>query len=237
MTVALYDGELSSVSTAALLNGANTAAIRADNGAWEVFQFGRAEEILPSVWELGLLLRAQCGTGDAAASGISPGAPFVLLDEAVVRAGLAPEQAGLPLNWRVGPSGKDFAGPYFIDLQMAGGVRAQLPLSPVHLRCAAASGGNLSLTWVRRGRIDADSWLGEDIPLGEESERYRIEIAPAGGGPALRTVETPVPRWTYPAALHALDFPSRPATFALTVRQIGSSAGAGLPARKTFTFV
>lgn len=237
MTVALYDGALSSVSTAALLNGANTAAVRADNGEWEVFQFGQAEEILPSVWELTLLLRAQCGTGDAAAAGISPGAPFVLLDEAVVRAGLAPEQAGLPLNWRIGPSGKDFAGPYFVDLQMAGGVRAQLPLSPVHLRCAAVPGGNLSLNWVRRGRIDADSWLGEDIPLGEESERYRIEVALAGGGGALRTAETPTPQWTYPAALQALDFPSRPAAVVFTVRQISPSAGAGLPARRTFTLI
>jgi len=236
MTVALYDGALSSVSPALLLNGANTAAVRADNGEWEVLQFGQAEEILPSVWTLTLLLRAQCGTGDAAASGISPGAPFVLLDEAVVKAGLAPEQAGLPLNWRIGPSGKDFAGPYFVDMQMAGGMRAQLPLPPVHLRCAAVAGGDLSLTWVRRGRVDAASWLGEDIPLGEESERYRIEIAPAGGT-ALRTAETPTPQWTYPAALQALDFPSRPAAAAFTVRQINPSAGAGLPARRTFTLI
>src|SRR5690606_4112772 len=110
----------------------------------------------------------QCGTLDAAIEGATPGAPFVLLDEAVAAAGLAPELAGLPLNWRIGPSGKDFGAPHFLALTMAGGMRAQLPLSPAHLRGGRRAGGDLDLTWIRRGRVDADSWLGEDIPLGEE---------------------------------------------------------------------
>src|SRR5690606_13052303 len=59
IVVALHGGALASVATDALTNGANTAAIRADGGAWEVLQFGRAEEIAPSVWELTLLLRGQ----------------------------------------------------------------------------------------------------------------------------------------------------------------------------------
>lgn len=185
--------------------------------------------------EATLLLRGQCGTGDAASSGIAAGAPFVLLDEAVIPAGLMPEQAGLLLNWQVGPSGRDFGGPNFVGLVAAGGLRAQLPLSPVHLRCAPQETGDLMLSWVRRGRVDADSWLGEDIPLGEESERYRIEIGPAEGGPASRTVEALTPQWTYPAALQAQDFPARPAAARFTVRQIGLSVGAGLPATKAFT--
>ena len=232
--VTLYGGSLSSVSTAALLNGANTAAMRADGGSWEIFQFGTAEEVEPSTWELGLLLRGQLGTGDAALAGASQGAPFVLVNDTVVRAGLAPEQAGLPLNWLVGPAGRDFGGPSFVGLTMAGGLRAQLPLAPVHLRCAAMPGGDVVLSWTRRGRIDADSWLGEDIPLGEESERYRIEIAPEDG-PAMRTVETGAPHWTYTAALSGADFPARPATIAVTVRQISPRAGGGLPARRRFT--
>lgn len=233
ITVELYGGALSSVSMAALLNGANSAAIRADNGQWEVVQFGNADEVLPSVWRLTTLLRGQLGTGDAATAGASPGAPFVLIDEAVVKAGLAPGQAGMTLNWRIGPAGRDFGGPSFIGLQAAGGVRALLPLSPVHLRLARRENGDAALDWVRRGRVDADSWLGEDIPLGEESERYRIEIAPAGGS-TLRTAETAEPRWTYAAAQHAADFPARPAAVEVTVRQIGTAAGAGLPGRRTF---
>ena len=234
ITVALYGGALASVAKTALLNGANTAAIRADNGAWEIVQFGEAEEVAPAVWKLGALLRGQLGTVDAARAGASPGAPFVFLDEAVVKAGLMPEQAGIALNWRIGPAGKDFGGPNFLTLVAAGGIRARLPLSPVHLRLARRPNGDAELKWVRRGRIDADSWLGEEIPLGEESERYRIEIAPSAGA-VVRTVETTEPRWTYAADLAGADFPGRPAEIDITVRQIGAGAGAGLPARKTFT--
>jgi len=107
-------------------------------------------------------------------------------------------------------------------------------LPPVHLRCAAVAGGDLSLTWVRRGRVDADSWLGEDIPLGEESERYRISVATAEGA-VRRTIDVDRPRWTYPAALQATDFPSRPAAITIGISQVSLAAGAGVPARQHFT--
>ncbi len=232
--VALHNGALLSVSLPALLNGANTAAMQAANGQWEVLQFAEAEEVSPSVWELGFLLRGQSGTGGAAAAGAPAGAAFVLLDDAVVKAGLAPELAGLPLNWRIGPSGRDFGGPHFAALAMAGGIRARLPLSPVHLRGRRLANGDLELTWVRRGRIDADSWLGEDIPLGEESERYRLEFA-TSAGEVRRAMEVAAPGSTYAAALQAQDFPTRPAEVSLTVRQVSAVAGPGLPARAILT--
>jgi hypothetical protein len=234
ITVALHSGALSSVSLAAMLNGANAAAMQAENGQWEVLQFAQAEEIAPSVWELSLLLRGQFGTGDAAASGAQAGGAFVLIDDAVVKAGLAAELAGLPLNWRIGPSGRDFGGPHFAGLTMAGGIRARLPLSPVHLRAARRANGDRDLSWVRRGRIDADSWLGEEIPLGEESERYRLEFAGPGGA-VPRVVETSTPRWTYASALQVQDFPVRPAGVSVTIRQISAVAGPGLPAQMAFT--
>ena len=72
--MANVDGAMASVPTLQLLNGANMAAIRADNGVWEIVQFGDAEEIAPSVWRLTRLLRGQQGTGDALAAGVSAGA-------------------------------------------------------------------------------------------------------------------------------------------------------------------
>lgn len=158
----------------------------------------------------------------------------MLLNRAVTKAGLSPAQAGLELNWRVGPAGLDFGGDAFVGLAAAGGVRARLPLSPVHLRLSREPNGDARLDWIRRGRIDADNWLGEDIPLGEESERYRVEIARHGAAP-VRIVETAAPRWSYTAAQIAADFPSRPAEIDVTVRQIGTFTGAGLPAARTFT--
>lgn len=234
ITVRLYGGALSSAPMTQILNGANSAAMMTQSGWWEVFQFAQAEEVEPSVWRLGGLLRGQLGTGDAAASGAEAGASFVLLNHAVMKAGLSPAQAGLALNWRVGPAGLDFGGDTFVGLAGAGGVRARLPLSPVHLRFSREPNGDARLDWIRRGRIDADNWLGEDIPLGEESERYRVEIAPHGSA-ALRTAETTAPRFTYTASQITADFPSLPAEIDVTVRQIGTGMGAGLPASRTFT--
>jgi hypothetical protein len=233
LTVALYDGELSSISDAQLLNGGNTAAMRADNGEWEIVQFAGAEEIAPSTWRLTRLLRGQQGTGDAMKAGHSPGTAFVLLDDAVGSAGLSPEQAGLTLNWRVGPQGEQFGGANYVELNEAGGVRSRLPLSPVHLRLARQPDGAARLTWTRRGRVDADNWLAEDIPLGEEFERYRVEIRSAAGT-LLRTAQTGVPNWTYGSAHIAADLPALPAEIGVTIRQISATVGAGLPATKRF---
>jgi hypothetical protein len=233
LTVALYNGSLSSVSDLQLLNGANMAAIRADNGAWEVIQFRDAEEVAPSVWEVATLLRGQYGTEDAMMAGAAAGASFVLLDTAVAQVELAAEFSGMPVNWRVGPSGQDFGSQTFRRFTQTGGVRSRLPLAPVHLRLSRQADGGAMLSWIRRGRIEADSWLAEDIPLGEEFERYRIEIGIEGGSPA-RTVESGVPEWTYSPEMISADFPALPAQIAVTVRQIGAGVGAGLPARATF---
>ena len=63
---------------------------------------------------------------------------------------------------------------------VTGGLRAAKPLSPVHLRLVPTGDGGARLSWVRRGRLDADGWLAGDIPLGEESEAYQVEIAASG---------------------------------------------------------
>jgi hypothetical protein len=215
------------VPRAQLLNGANAAAVRSANGAWEVLQFEDAEETGASVWRLTSLLRGQSGTGDCAAAGAAAGAAFVLLDGAVVAAGLTAAEIGLVLNWRVGPTGRDLSPAHLTETQIAGGVRARMPLSPVHLRANRSPSGDWALSWIRRGRIDADDWEGADIPLGERSETYRIDIGPPGGAP-LRSVTVAEPGWTYDAAHLAADFASLPAEAEIVVRQLGAG-GWGLP--------
>ena len=223
ITVRLAFGELASVSRLQMLNGANAATVRSSSGVWEVLQFETATEIAPSVWRLAGLLRGQLGTEDAAAVGAAIGAPFVLLDQALRPAGLSASEGGLALNWKVGPAGYDFGSGKFVDMSLAGGTRAKLPLSPAHLT-AAWQGNDLRLTWIRRGRVGADSWDGDDIPLGEESELYRIEVAAVGGEP-VRTVEVAAPEWTYAEAEMATDWPVRPAEVEIRVGQVGRECG------------
>jgi hypothetical protein len=233
ITVSLFDAEAASVSRLQFLNGANAAAIRSAIGVWEVVQFQSAEEIEPGVWRLSDLLRGQLGTSDAMAAGALAGADFVMLDDAVEPAGLRASEAGLLLNWRVGPPETDISSENFSAHMEVGGLRARLPLSPVHLRCRQNAGG-AAISWVRRGRIDADDWGQSEIPLGEEREEYRIEIA-AAGGPVVRTALSPQQNWQYASADIAADFGALPAEIDITVRQFSASAGFGLPATRRFT--
>ena len=234
VTVAMHSGELASVSRAQLLNGANAAAVRSVSGAWEIVQFENADEIAPSLWKLTGVLRGQLGTDDAMLAGAATGADFVVLDEAVRPAGLRDSETGLALIWRAGPTGQEFSATTFAQQTVTGGLRARLPLSPVHLEAQKQAGGNVLVSWIRRSRIDADSWDGDDIPVGEEGESYRIEIASAAGA-LKRTATAATQSWTYAAAAIAADFPVLPANATITVRQISAAVGAGIAARLAVT--
>ena len=233
ITVALFDAEAASVSRLQLLNGANVAAVRSDGDVWEILQFETAEEISAGVWLLSGLLRGQLGTGDAMGVGAEAGAPFVMLDDRVKSAGLLAGEIGLPLNWRVGPSGTVISEDTFADHSEAGGLRARLPLAPVHLRCRPGSGGDVAFSWIRRGRIDADDWGATDIPLGEEREEYRIDVS-AVGGPVVRSETVAVSNWTYAGGDIVADFGGMPAEIDVAVRQLSLAAGWGIPASRRF---
>lgn len=229
--VELFGSEAASASRIQVLNGANAIAIQALNEQWEIVQFENAEEVAPDIWRFSSLLRGQLGTRDAAVAGAAIGANVVLLDGAVVAAGLKSGEAGLALNWRAGPGTEDFSDETMVTLNAIGGVRALLPLSPVHLKCRKGS-GSYQLSWVRRSRIDADDWSVVDIPLGEESERYQVEILNMDGV-VVRLTEVTGPNWTYASALAAADFPAA-STFRVRIAQIGTGGRLGLPALRTF---
>ncbi|MBB5703701.1 hypothetical protein FHS76_003611 [Ochrobactrum daejeonense] len=221
--VALYAGELQSRPLSQILNGANTALLRADGGEWEVFQFLEAEEIGLNRWKLTRLLRGQLGTELAASMVKQVETPFVLLDGAVAAAGLQASEIGLELNWRVGTAGKSFSSEFFDTVRAQGGLRGLRPPSPVHLNMTRLPDGDLVFNWIRRGRIDADDWLGEDIPLGEEREAYRVEIW--RNGLLARSSQALSPSWIYEWAQREADMGD--AAFQFRVAMIGAKSGPG----------
>jgi len=98
------------------------------------------------------------------------------------------------------------------------------PWSPAHLRLAV-DGSDLALSWVRRARLYGDGWETEP-PLGEEAERYRVEIL--DGDDVVRTEETTAPAFTYTGAMQAADFPSGvPEPLAVRVAQHSGAFGWG----------
>lgn len=170
LTVELWDGFLASETGLAVLAGRNRLAIKGAN-RWFWLQFRNAELAGDRRYILSGLL-ADSATDFAS---LPADAPFVLLDTAVSALELQPYERDLEIDFMVLPAGvvpdvslhdsipADYRG---LDLQ---------PLPPAHLKARRIAEG-YRISWIRRGRIGADDWASEDIPLSEDSERYLIDI-------------------------------------------------------------
>jgi hypothetical protein len=224
--VKLDTGAIASVTELALLGGANAAAIRNDDGEWEVLQFLSAVLTAPATYTLTGFLRGQAGTEHAMRSPPAPGARFVLLDGALARLDLAEDELGLAFTWRCGPAARDLGSATYVQLVHAFRGEGLKPLSPVHLR-ATRSAGDLHLTWIRRTRLGGDSWDTVDVPLGETEERYEIDIL--DGATIKRTLTAATPAATYTAAQQTADFGTPQPTVSLRLCQLSPTRGRGTP--------
>ena len=157
-------------------------------------------------------------------AGAEAGAPVVGLDEAVAPLGLSADERGRSLNWL--GEGMATSGARVGPFSFAGGLRAETPLAPVHLRGRREAGG-VHLSWVRRGRFEADDWEASEIPLDEPEERYRVDIL--DGVEVRRTAETGTPAFLYTAADEFTDFGAPQQSLAIRVRQVGRAVPLGLP--------
>ena len=174
--VELVRGALASADEAAVLAGANAAAI-GDGSAelWEIFQFARAVPVAPRVWDLSLRLRGQAGT-DAMTPEVWPeGSVLVLLDGAPRQIGLPRSARGLDRHYRIGPASRPYDDASYRHRVAAFEGIGLRPYAPTHLR-ARRQGGDLVVTWVRRTRIDGDGWGRGDVPLGEAREAYLVRV-------------------------------------------------------------
>jgi hypothetical protein len=225
--VRIASGALSSAETEAVLNGANVAAIGTGDGAgWEVLQFGKAELVAEEEWDISLRLRGQAGSDADMPSAWPEGSLFVLLDGAVTQVDLPASARGLARHWRVGPARRALDDPSYVERVLAFDGIGLRPLRPVHLR-ARTDGGDVHLSWIRRARIDADSWTGPDVPLGEATEAYHLRVTDASG--LRREAGTATPSFTYSVADRLSDGTLSP--FSIEVAQVSDRFGPGPYAR------
>ena len=224
LRVELVRGALSSADPAAVLAGANAAAIGDGSaGRWEVMQFASARLVAPRVWDLTLRLRGQAGT-DAMVPGAWPeGSRFVLLDGAPEQIAMPRSARGLERHHRIGPASRALDDASYLHRVAAFEGVGLRPYAPAHLR-ARRQGGDILLTWTRRTRIDGDGWGAGEVPLGEAREAYRVRVRSRGRVVREETVEAP--RWTYAAAARAADGIAGGATVA--VAQVSDRFGPGL---------
>lgn len=196
---------LADADQAGLEAGANLA-IAGD----ELLQFANAEPLGGARWRLTGLWRGRRGT-EAAAGSQAAGDRFALV-AADALAVMALPLGALGATARLLAEGAGDAGEPAEAMAAITGISV-VPPSPVHLAGTLLADGSTEVRWVRRSRIGW-RWIdGVDAPLGEESEAYRVTIAPEAGPE--RTEETASPI----AVLSAAD---RAGPCLVTVRQTGS---------------
>ncbi|AKU43307.1 hydrolase [Rhodobacter phage RcCronus] len=216
--VALFSGtDLIPRDPVDVLAGQNALAIEHAPGQWEVVQFRDAVLVGPQSWRLTGLLRGQAGTEWVRAETPLPaGARVVLLDAGVLPVAMQAGDVGRPFWFRSVPAGRDPAGVAGLSHTFAG--IGQRPYAPAHLR-ASLSGSDLSLSWVRRTRVDGDAWRDSgDVPLAEASERYRVEIGPEGA---------PVMSADVTTRTASLDVSGLSGTLPVRVAQVSETYGPG----------
>lgn len=225
LRVKIFGGALSSAPWADILNGANLAAIGDGSGEnWELFQFADASLVATDTYDLSLRLRGQLGS-----DGIMPvewpvGSHFVLLNGVPEQIELATSERGLSRHYRIGPAARSYDDPAYVHHQAAFQGIGLRPYSPCHLKALGDVGSDIAVSWVRRTRIDGDSWESAEVPLGEAAESYLVRVM--DGATVLREVTVGTANWTYLAADQASDAVVAP--FQIAVAQISDRFGAGV---------
>ncbi|ABE62248.1 gene transfer agent (GTA) orfg15, like protein [Nitrobacter hamburgensis X14] len=229
--VRLYGGALTSVCDARVLGGANAAAVRTTDGEWEILQFANAELVDGGTYRLSRLLRGQAGSEYAIADVLPAGAPFVLLDTHLVPLSRGLNALGRPILVRLAAAGRNHDDPTAVALTVTPRPTALLPLSPVHVKALRESGG-VRISWIRRTRIDGDGW-GVEVPLGEDSEAYTLDVF--SGGTIVRSIACSTPEAFYADADELADFGTPQGSLHLRVAQVSATVGAGHPTELTLT--
>ena len=104
------------------------------------------------------------------------------------------------------------------------------PYRPGHVSAIRRGDLAIDVTWIRRTRIDGDSWAGSDAPLGEETEAYLLRIR--SGEVMLREVAIDAPHYLYTATEQTEDGAVGELVF--EVAQVSVRFGPGPFARITF---
>lgn len=221
VTVILYAGSLASCTYANFLAGSQAAYL-----GGELIFFRNATQTAANVYVLSGLLRGRGGT-EYAMSTHAAGDTFVLLDPARV--------AAMPLQQT--DIGTQLSFETFL-LNLFGNTPSAVvnvtpanahvkPLSPAQFIAghgSAASTSDISLSWLRRARINGQ-WLdGTDVPLDESSESYQLQVL--NGSSVVRTIivngpftAPAVPTYTYPASQISADGFSTGNTIGFSVAQ------------------
>ena len=224
LNVQLRSGTVSSIDRDALLSGGNAIAIGTSATGFEILQFQDAALIAANTYRLSGLLRAQAGSEVEMLATRPLGQMVVLLNAAVTQPSMTVSEAGQGATWRIGPAQLDYGNAAYTEIAYAGGLKPLRPLLPTYLQVKKDPAG-LIISWIRRTRVDGDSWELAEVPLSEASENYKLDIVKAGT--VMRSAQVTQPSYLYATADILTDFGAGPIVLTARVSQASAVFGQG----------
>ena len=232
VTMVTNSDQLQSVTQLQMVNGANPAIIyNPSSGKSEIVQYRDVTQNDDGTFTLRGLLRGRRGT-DVNTGIHQVGDLFIIPNTSdFVSVSLALGDVGVTRFYRGVPAGELIDDQLSIShVHNANALRPYAPVQP-----AATSGGSgITLTWVRRSRYGGELMDGTgDVPLGEASENYDIDIWNAGGTAVLRTLTSTTQSVLYTNANITTDFGTTPTTLIVSIFQRSAAVGRGFGYKTT----
>lgn len=223
LEVVIISGQLINISELAVLNGANSALV-----GDELIQFQYAELIGEQTYRLSRLLRGRQGT-EYAINHHQSGERFVLLSPALHTASMSTNMIGRAAHYKAVTVGSSIENTE--EQEFTYKANCLKPFAPAHVTGTRDKDGNLTIDWIRRARVDNDWRDNVDVPLGEETEKYQIEII--ADDAVVRILETSTPTIIYTAQQQIADFKQLQTQVTIKIYQLSSLVGRGYPAITT----
>jgi hypothetical protein len=226
LTVNVGAGQLAGTTRTTLFTDVSVNALLVGS---EIIRFLNAALVSTGVYTLTGLLRGQRGTGWAIAGHAASERVVLLKTTGLRRLSEEASAIGVPTYYKgvtIGRRLSTATAQAFADTGI--GLK---PFSPVDLRVARSTAGDVTLSWKRRTRLSTSA---SSVPLGESSESYSIDIySDSSFTTVLRTLTSTTQSVVYTQAQQATDFGSLPSSISCKVYQVSDEVGRGYPLQST----
>ena len=222
----LSDATLTSATDSELLLGANAFALGSEANGFELAQFKTATLLTGRTWRLSQLVRGRRGT-EHRMDDHATLETFVLLQASKMkRIAIDDPSIGVENHYKAVTWGQLVT--LAATKAFTNTAESLKPYSPV-MPNATGFGGDVTLTWIRRGRVYNDWTDGVTLPLGEATESYSIDIY--DGVTFKRTLTSVTPTVVYSSANQTTDFGGTisPGDATAHIYQISAIVGRGFP--------
>ena len=233
LSVVMQAGALASVTRDQMLNGANHFAYGAP-GRWEIIAAQNCTLQSDGGYILRDLLRGRFGTEHHTGSHSDGDTLVVLGDLGTPFFPVSSSTIGAAYLYKGITSGAAIDSDSAAEFAYVG--ENLKPLSPVFLNAARDVASHWNIAWVRRTRIDGEWRDLIDVPVGEVSESYEIDIYGSSAFSAVkRTLTATTNAAQYTLAQQIADFGSDRTTLYAAVYQKSAAVGRGNGVRGTFS--